>query len=387
MVGLDSNLSTLFTPGATTVIAGRFAVGATTRGDVTAEAAVVINNASETYKSLNILHNLKTGQACRIEYLGTPTQTGDVVILNIDGGGLVPGAFKFTGLTVGVPAVTGAGANGSAAISVNSSATKQRSLDLRVKNTEGIVAQVSYLGAVTTTGTLTLLNLAPGSSNTLTLGGILSGVNLDLTSNVTPGSNQVLGYGVYVGASSNANTRPILVSSTQTGSKSFGIDVTMTPGSGASVGGIIVTMGANATWAGLEIANNGTGPALLFSAADAGTAGHIQGPTTGSLIVKAGTRQNAGAGRSVEIYASSGVTEGAGGSVLLTPGAGVGGSADGGVLIGSSLPCYLEMYEMTAPAAGAANTARIFSQDNGAGKTQLMVQFATGAAQQIAIQP
>ena len=43
--------------------------------------------------------------------------------------------------------------------------------------------------------------------------------------------------------------------------------------------------------------------------------------------------------------------------------------------------------EMTAPAAPAANGYRIFAEDNGAGKTRLMVLFATGAAQQIAIEP
>ena len=43
--------------------------------------------------------------------------------------------------------------------------------------------------------------------------------------------------------------------------------------------------------------------------------------------------------------------------------------------------------EQTAPSAPAANGYRIFAQDNGAGKTQLMVIFATGAAQQIAIEP
>ena len=48
---------------------------------------------------------------------------------------------------------------------------------------------------------------------------------------------------------------------------------------------------------------------------------------------------------------------------------------------------YLQINEMTAPTAGAADTGRIFCQDNGAGKTQLMVIFNTGAAQQIAIQP
>ena len=46
---------------------------------------------------------------------------------------------------------------------------------------------------------------------------------------------------------------------------------------------------------------------------------------------------------------------------------------------------YSQLTEMTAP-AGAANSARLFTQDNGAGKTQLMVIFGSGAAQQIAIE-
>ena len=43
--------------------------------------------------------------------------------------------------------------------------------------------------------------------------------------------------------------------------------------------------------------------------------------------------------------------------------------------------------EMTAPAAPAANGYKIYAEDNGAGKTRLMVLFATGAAQQIASEP
>jgi len=53
----------------------------------------------------------------------------------------------------------------------------------------------------------------------------------------------------------------------------------------------------------------------------------------------------------------------------------------------TSITGYIQGTEMTAPAAGAANTGRVFFQDNGAGKTQMMVIFASGAAQQIAIQP
>jgi hypothetical protein len=48
---------------------------------------------------------------------------------------------------------------------------------------------------------------------------------------------------------------------------------------------------------------------------------------------------------------------------------------------------YIEGAEMTAPAAPAANGYRLFAQDNGAGKTQLMVLFGSGAAQQVAIEP
>lgn len=47
----------------------------------------------------------------------------------------------------------------------------------------------------------------------------------------------------------------------------------------------------------------------------------------------------------------------------------------------------LSFIEQTAPAAPAANGVYIYAEDNGAGKTRLMARFATGAAQQIAIEP
>lgn len=46
-----------------------------------------------------------------------------------------------------------------------------------------------------------------------------------------------------------------------------------------------------------------------------------------------------------------------------------------------------EMIEITAPAAGATNSARLFARDNGSGKTQLAVRFATGAIQVLATEP
>lgn len=62
--------------------------------------------------------------------------------------------------------------------------------------------------------------------------------------------------------------------------------------------------------------------------------------------------------------------------------------ANGGIVItnGSTGGQSLEFREMTAP-SGSANVATIYAEDNGAGKTRLMVIFGSGAAQQIAIEP
>jgi hypothetical protein len=54
---------------------------------------------------------------------------------------------------------------------------------------------------------------------------------------------------------------------------------------------------------------------------------------------------------------------------------------------GASGGAALQGEEQTAPAAPPANGYRIWAEDNGSGKTRLMVQFGTGAAQQIAIEP
>lgn len=73
---------------------------------------------------------------------------------------------------------------------------------------------------------------------------------------------------------------------------------------------------------------------------------------------------------------------------LLGIGTGEAGSTAGSLSLTNLIASgYLQGAEMTAPAAPPANGFRIFAEDNGSGKTRLMVQFATGAAQQIAIEP
>lgn len=47
----------------------------------------------------------------------------------------------------------------------------------------------------------------------------------------------------------------------------------------------------------------------------------------------------------------------------------------------------LRLNEVGAAPSAVTNTARIYTEDNGAGKTRLMVRFQTGASVQIAIEP
>ena len=58
-----------------------------------------------------------------------------------------------------------------------------------------------------------------------------------------------------------------------------------------------------------------------------------------------------------------------------------------GVTNGSTGGGALGLIEMTSPAAPATNGVYIFAEDNGGGKTRLMARFATGATQQLAIEP
>lgn len=78
-------------------------------------------------------------------------------------------------------------------------------------------------------------------------------------------------------------------------------------------------------------------------------------------------------------YGGSGITSTSfNGPITFVP------TASTGVKVSGS---FVEMDEMTAPAAPASDKARIFIEDNGSGKTRLMVRFPSGASQQIAIEP
>jgi hypothetical protein len=53
----------------------------------------------------------------------------------------------------------------------------------------------------------------------------------------------------------------------------------------------------------------------------------------------------------------------------------------------ADLAKYIDINEMTPPSPPTTNQARLYAKDNGAGKTQLVVQFETGAVQILATEP
>lgn len=116
--------------------------------------------------------------------------------------------------------------------------------------------------------------------------------------------------------------------------------------------------------------------------------------TLGVQSVVAGTSNTAGANWT--LAGSQGTGTGAGGSIIFqTAPAGSTGSAQNALAAVLTLDStkqadfagHMQMTEITAPAAGAANTVRLYAEDNGSGKTRLMALFASGAAQQVAIEP
>ena len=71
-------------------------------------------------------------------------------------------------------------------------------------------------------------------------------------------------------------------------------------------------------------------------------------------------------------------------ALRVQPGVHVVGLDSGG---NATIAGYIQGTEISAPAAPAANSGRMYFRDNGAGKTQLVVRFPTGAVQIIATEP
>lgn len=74
-------------------------------------------------------------------------------------------------------------------------------------------------------------------------------------------------------------------------------------------------------------------------------------------------------------------------TALFVNGSGISLGAAGGAWKNLVMTDYIEISEMTAPAAPGANKARLYVEDNGSGKTRLVVLFPSGAAQVLATEP
>lgn len=63
------------------------------------------------------------------------------------------------------------------------------------------------------------------------------------------------------------------------------------------------------------------------------------------------------------------------------------GSLQVGTAVSLNTAGFMQLNELGSAPTGTSDAGRIFTEDNGGGKTRLMVQFGTGAAQQLAIEP
>ncbi len=173
--------------------------------------------------------------------------------------------------------------------------------------------------------------------------------------------------------------------------------LTLTGVAGTSVNITAETLGTGADDLNIVLTSAGSGAVVFNAHTYVVSSGDIYSPmyrtSSNQLAVSAAYGFVAASDRSL-IWSST--TEFYG-----TADAGLGRNADGVVEVNNGTAgtwrdlklrnllqtAYHEVAEMTAPAAPATNSVRIYAEDNGAGKTRLMALFATGSAVQLGIEP
>lgn len=157
---------------------------------------------------------------------------------------------------------------------------------------------------------------------------------------------------------------------------------------------VVIGDGASSTAAGNVVIGQGatsTSTAQVTTVVGSSATANLTGNTaignaasaTNSQSTAIGRLASAAANDSVALGRSSSVPAGYNGSVAL--GASTTVTAAAQVQIGAK---HIEFTELAADAAaGAANSARLYVKDNGSGKSQLCVRFASGAVQVIATEP
>lgn len=172
----------------------------------------------------------------------------------------------------------------------------------------------------------------------------------------------------------------------QANAVSLGYLATCTQGSTVSVGALSDATGAQAVALGYNAQATGSqSTALGYGAAASNSEAAAFGTSasaTGSQGTAVGKGATAVAAQSVALGNGSSAAVGHTKSVAL--GYAQITTAANQIRIGDA---HLELAEMTEPAAGAANSGRLYLKDNGSGKTQLCVRFNTGAVQVLATEP
>jgi hypothetical protein len=101
-----------------------------------------------------------------------------------------------------------------------------------------------YTNASMNSGILTFFSVS-SRTGSLTLTGATTGVKVDLTTNVVPGAQTLVGMNMLLGASSSASSAGIKIDSPFTTTGANAIVVSLTPGSTSNAGGILVSVSAN----------------------------------------------------------------------------------------------------------------------------------------------
>lgn len=121
----------------------------------------------------------------------------------------------------------------------------------------------------------------------------------------------------------------------------------------------------------------------------------VTADTQDRLQIKSGGGLSWGSGSAAQDVALSRVNAGsalqvtndAGGAAALDVFGTITSGKVGADLIVLDANGFMELHERTDPAAPAANNARLYIRDNGSGKTQFCVRYATGVVQVLNTQP
>lgn len=241
-------------------------------------------------------------------------------------------------------------------------------------------------GGLNTTGSG---NIAVGTSalfNQLTVSNTIAIGNGALFSNVAGTNNTAIGQLALNATTSGANTaigsqaaqnlttggNATAVGSAALGSATTAVGMTAI-GQGAASN---QTTGGNSTAVGVgSMSGVSTGSSDTFI-------GHSSSSTLSTLVNGTALGQNAAVNQNNGTALGQGSTVAHDDSVAL--GRGTTTTLTKQVQIG---PRHFEFGEMTDPGVGGADTCRLYSRDNGSGKTQLCAVFSSGAVQVLATQP